>query len=87
MNYVSTRGGSLGADQFSDVLLGGLAPDGGLVMPASYPRIGADTLAHWRTLDYPALAFEVMSRYASDVPEPAPERHLAASLHRRELWG
>ncbi|MFM7569651.1 MAG: hypothetical protein ACKO8O_13275, partial [Betaproteobacteria bacterium] len=37
MNYLSTRGG-LAPARFSEVLLGGLAPDGGLVVPEQYPR-------------------------------------------------
>jgi len=69
MNYVSTRGSALGADQFSDVLLGGLASDGGLVMPSSYPSVNAAELADWRSLDYPSLAFKVMAPFATDVPE------------------
>ena len=43
MEYISTRGG-MPPLRFSDILLGGLAPDGGLVMPASIPRIDNDTL-------------------------------------------
>ncbi len=71
MRYVSTRGGLLGADRFCDVLLGGLAPDGGLVMPAEYPRIDAQTLVAWRSLGYADLAFEVISRFATDIPADA----------------
>ena len=37
MRYISTRGGSA-AVGFADVLVGGLAPDGGLWVPESYPR-------------------------------------------------
>ncbi|MDO5056868.1 MAG: threonine synthase [Lautropia sp.] len=67
MHYLSTRGG-MPPQRFSDILLGGLAPDGGLVMPAGIPTIDADTLAQWRGLSYPALAFEVLSRYCDDIP-------------------
>src|SRR5690606_13257330 len=61
MRYVSTRGG-MPAAGFTEVLLGGLAPDGGLVVPEHYPRIEAATLAGWRALDSPAPAFEILSR-------------------------
>ncbi len=71
MRYVSTRGAALGADGFCDVLLGGLAPDGGLVMPAGYPQVDAATLAQWRPLGYSALAYEIIARFATDIPEPA----------------
>ena len=62
MRYLSTRGGMEPAD-FRDILLGGLAPDGGLVVPERYPRIGPGELARWRSLSYRGLAFEVMSRF------------------------
>ena len=67
MRYLSTRGG-LAPAEFTDILLGGLAPDGGLVVPERYPRIDAAELSVWRSLSYPALAFEVLSRYATDIP-------------------
>jgi len=66
MRYVSTRGG-MSAQRFSDVLLGGLAPDGGLAIAEAYPSIGARELAAWRTLSYPELAFEILSRFADDL--------------------
>ena len=66
MRYVSTRGGGAPA-AFLDILLGGLMGDGGLAMPESYPRIDAAELARWRSLPYPALAFEILRRYADDI--------------------
>jgi threonine synthase len=53
---------------FSDILLEGLAPDGGLAVPQELPRIDAATLESWRGLAYADLAFEVLSRFASDIP-------------------
>ncbi|MGN6579007.1 MAG: threonine synthase [Bordetella sp.] len=67
MNYVSTRGG-MAPQAFSDILLEGLAPDGGLAVPQELPRIDAATLESWRDLTYADLAFEVLSRFASDIP-------------------
>jgi threonine synthase len=67
MNYLSTRGGMPPA-RFTEILLGGLATDGGLVVPERYPRVDAATLARWRTLSYPALAFEILRPYADDLP-------------------
>ena len=69
MNYISTRGQSP-AQPFSDILLGGLAPDGGLYLPESYPQV-ADRLASWRTLSYAELAFEIISLYVDDIPAAA----------------
>ncbi len=67
MHYLSTRGQSP-ARQFSDILLGGLAPDGGLYLPESYPAISADDLTAWRALPYADLAFAILSRFIDDIP-------------------
>ncbi|MCC7059035.1 MAG: threonine synthase [Burkholderiaceae bacterium] len=67
MKYLSTRGGMAPA-RFTEILLGGLAPDGGLVVPERYPRIYDATLTRWRALSYPALAFEILQPYANDLP-------------------
>ncbi|MBK7686635.1 MAG: threonine synthase [Rhodocyclaceae bacterium] len=66
MKYISTRG-SVEPQQFSDILLGGLAADGGLFMPQSYPQI-VDKLEAWRGLSYAELAFEIFSLYVDDIP-------------------
>ncbi|MEK9776501.1 MAG: threonine synthase, partial [Quisquiliibacterium sp.] len=68
MLYVSTRGAMTPAP-FSEVLLGGLAPDGGLVMPEQYPTIDSATLQAWRSLSYPQLAFEIIRLFATDIDE------------------
>ncbi|MDX1655283.1 MAG: threonine synthase [Candidatus Competibacteraceae bacterium] len=67
MRYISTRGGMAPAT-FSDILLGGLAPDGGLSVPESYPRVSREELESWRDLDYRELALEVIGRFATDLP-------------------
>lgn len=67
MKYISTRGG-MAPQPFSDILLEGLAPDGGLAVPESLPQISADTLESWRKLSYPELAAEVLSRFIDDIP-------------------
>ena len=67
MRYVSTRGGMQPA-AFTDILLEGLAPDGGLAIPETYPRVDRATLAAWRALDYRALALEILARYVDDIP-------------------
>ncbi len=85
MRYLSTRGG-LEPASFSDILLGGLAPDGGLVVPERYPRIDEATLAAWSTLDYPSLAFEVLRLFADDLPE-AELRTLISQTYTAEIFG
>ncbi|MBB1625650.1 threonine synthase [Achromobacter sp. UMC71] len=67
MKYISTRGG-MAPQPFSDILLEGLAPDGGLAVPELLPQISAETLESWRGLPYADLAFEVLSRFATDIP-------------------
>ena len=66
MYYVSTRGNTPKM-QFSDVLLMGLAPDGGLMLPEYYPNIDDKTLTKWRSLNYQELAFEIMQLFATDI--------------------
>jgi threonine synthase len=67
MRYISTRGYSE-PQTFCDILLGGLAPDGGLYLPDHYPQVSADDLSAWRKLSYAELAFEILRRYITDIP-------------------
>ncbi|MDF0605054.1 threonine synthase [Neisseriaceae bacterium TC5R-5] len=68
MRYISTRGG-MAPQAFSDILLMGLAPDGGLVLPEQYPQISRQQLDSWRGLSYAELAFEILRLFATDIPE------------------
>ena len=68
MRYQSTRGNSP-EQSFLEILLGGLAPDGGLYLPVQYPKVTPAQLDSWRGLSYADLAFEVLSLYCSDIPE------------------
>src|SRR6266702_793480 len=67
MRYISTRGG-IAPIPFKDAVMMGLASDGGLLLPESYPAVTRDQLESWRGLKYPELAFEVISRYVDDIP-------------------
>jgi threonine synthase len=70
MNYISTRGAGFGERHtFSDILLGGLAKDGGLYLPAEYPRVTAQELTAWRTLSYADLAYEILRKFSDDIPD------------------
>ena len=62
MKYLSTRGHA-DRKQFCDILLEGLAPDGGLYLPTSYPKIDDATLTKWRGLSYAQLAGEILALY------------------------
>jgi threonine synthase len=67
MRYVSTRGDATPRG-FADILLEGLAPDGGLYLPTHYPLVDAATLSRWRGLPYAELAFEILRLYIDDIP-------------------
>ena len=67
MQYISTRGQSP-AQSFCDILLGGLAPDGGLYLPEAYPQVSRAELDEWRALPYHALALAVLSKFITDIP-------------------
>ena len=71
MRYLSTRGHA-DRKRFCEILLEGLAPDGGLYLPEAYPQISTAELARLRqvlsTQGYAALAFEVLSLYIDDIP-------------------
>ncbi|MBB3120003.1 threonine synthase [Massilia violacea] len=89
MHYVSTRAASPAASQsphsFSDILLGGLAADGGLFLPAEYPQVTGAELDAWRKLSYADLAFEILRKFATDIPE-ADLRALAAKTYTPEVY-
>jgi threonine synthase len=72
--------------RFTDILLGGLAPDGGLVVPERYPAIDEATLAKWRTLPYADLAYVLLRLYCDDIPDA--ELHaLARRTYTAETFG
>ena len=69
MKYISTRGASP-ALSFEDVLLTGLAPDGGLYVPETLPHFTLEEIASWKGLPYSELAFKVMYPFVEgEIPE------------------
>jgi len=76
MRYVSTRGRAP-IERFSDILLSGLASDGGLYAPESYPRVTATELDSWRSLSYAELASVVIQKFVDDIESS----ELAALTH------
>jgi len=85
MRYLSTRGDTT-PRKFCDILLEGLAPDGGLYLPEHYPRVDSATLVRWRELPYHALAFEILSLYIDDIPA-ADLKALCAKTYTEEVFG
>ena len=91
MRYISTRGHLSGmptssGPTFSEILLGGLAPDGGLYLPESYPQVSSSELEQWRQLSYADLAWAVLSRFVDDIP-PADLRALVTRTYTAEVYG
>ena len=72
MRYLSTRDQEQTTTSFCDILLEGLAPDGGLYLPEQYPTIGTADLDRWRDLlnehGYAALAADVLTLFIDDLP-------------------
>lgn len=85
MKYISTRGDQTQRG-FSEILLEGLAPDGGLYLPVSYPKVDDATLTKWRSLSYAELAFEILSLYIDDIPK-ADLKALTAKTYTQEVYG
>ena len=85
MKYISTRGDQTPRG-FSEILLEGLAPDGGLYLPTHYPKVDAATLARWRGLSYAELAFEILSLYIDDIPA-ADLKRLVAQTYTEQVFG
>jgi len=85
MKYISTRGDRTERG-FCDILLEGLAPDGGLYLPVAYPKVDDATLTRWRGLSYAELAFEVLSLYIDDIPADD-LRRLVSKTYTAEVFG
>ncbi len=69
MRYISTRG-QAPEQSFLDILLSGLAPDGGLYVPALYPPVTRPELDTWRGLPYAELAAAVLRKFVVDIAPP-----------------
>lgn len=87
MKYISTRGQSP-ALSFSEILLGGLAPDGGLYLPETYPQFSGADLSAMRGMHYRDLAFTILSRLVDESDIPASDlRTIINKTYRAEVYG
>ncbi|WP_458376563.1 pyridoxal-phosphate dependent enzyme [Pseudomonas pergaminensis] len=68
MYYVSTRG-SVQITTFRDVVLSGMASDGGLYVPQCLPHFDSGEIARWSWLPFDELAFRVISPFVGDETE------------------
>ena len=82
MQYVSTRGSAPTLD-FAGVTLAGLANDGGLYVPAEWPRFSPEEIASMRGLPYAELAARVMQPFVGDCLTPESLRGLTAKAYGR----
>ncbi len=89
MKYLSTRGHA-DRKQFCDILLEGLAPDGGLYLPETYPKITGAALTKLRKAyheqGYAELAFQILSLYIDDIPA-ADLKAICAKTYTAEVFG
>ncbi|WP_137919046.1 threonine synthase [Hydrogenophaga sp. 2FB] len=92
MRYLSTRGRA-DRKRFCEILLEGLAPDGGLYLPERYPQVDAAALQRLRQVfnqgapgGYAALAFEILSLYIDDIPA-ADLRALCDKTYTEAVYG
>ena len=86
MLYLSTRGHP-DRKHFCEILLEGLAPDGGLYLPESYPQADLTRLRQvWQQHGYAALAFEILSLYIDDIPA-ADLKALCAKTYTAAVYG
>jgi threonine synthase len=87
MKYSSTRGADAEHPKsFCDILLEGLAPDGGLYLPQTYPVLSEDELTKLRPLSYADLAYEIMHRFIDDIPRED-LRKIINKTYTKEVFG
>ena len=89
MKYLSTRAANPAASErkrFCEILLEGLAPDGGLYLPETYPQVSGATLEKWRGLSYADLAFEILALYIDDIPG-ADLKAICRKTYTEEVFG
>ena len=79
MKYISTRGGGQ-PKSFEEVILTGLAPDGGLYVPEQLPKFSAQEIASWSALSYQELALKIISPFVDGaIPEQDLEQLITKS--------
>jgi threonine synthase len=81
VKYVSTRGGAPSV-AFDDIVIAGLASDGGLYLPERWPLFTPDALRLMREMDYPALAARVIAAFSTPAIREAELAEIAADAYR-----
>jgi len=85
MEYISTRGGDTAPD-FKTAVMAGLASDGGLFVPAEYPKFSAKKIAAFKNLSYHELAYEIISPYVGDSIPAADLKKMLAETYSPKIF-
>ncbi len=80
MLYISTRG-EAPPISFADALLAGLAHDGGLYLPESWPKLSAARIAAFKGKSYADVAFEVIQPFVAGSIKDADLKHMIAEAY------
>ncbi len=80
MKYISTRG-QAPALNFEEVVLTGLAPDGGLYVPETLPEFSQEEIASWADLSYEELAFKIMAPFVSGAVSDAELKQIISEAY------
>ena len=86
MKYISTRGQAPELN-FADVLLAGLATDGGLYVPKDIPQYSLEEIESWRDLPYTELAFKVMYPFVEGCVEPEALKRMLSAVYNNGVFG
>lgn len=82
--YISTRGNAP-ALSFEEVVLAGLAPDGGLYVPDSIPTFSIAEITALQNASYTELAYEIISRFMDKSIAPEVLEHIVADTYKTFL--
>ena len=90
MRYLSTRyiadnKSQAASFSFSEILLKGLADDGGLFLPEHYPQISLSELDNWRALSYAQLAARILGKFITDI-EPTVLERLCVQTYTTDIF-
>ena len=80
MKYISTRG-LAPALSFEEVVLTGLAPDGGLYVPETLPTFSQEEIASWAGLSYQDMAFKIMQPFVAGALSDEEFKQLIAEAY------
>lgn len=86
MRYISTRGQG-GSLSFNDVLLAGLAPDGGLYVPEEYPQLSWRDIQQMKSMSYHEVAFNILKMYVGDDIRDGDLSDIIRNAYNPRLFG